>query len=250
MGLTEAQNWPASVSRSRLRPFDASLTHPRDSRDMITRILLDHEPVADGGSFVRASLLIDGVPLAEATHTPPPGSVGFLGSFGPVGSAGPCGSVGPVDSVGPVENLYVLPAHLSARNVHVSVTPGRDAEFVQMIHCFSSRGSGDLLTIEVGDVYEADRARIRMEALVAGAASAEEEVEIGRIVVFAQVRAVGGAVGSADWELRALTFPIRLSSAHGCRVRAHVRSIPCSIDPSSPRDPIVELPLEDSQWAM
>lgn len=209
---------------------------------MNTRILLDHELVADGGSFVRANLLIDGVPPAEATHPPPPHSAGPVASVGLVGSA---------DPFGPVENLSMLPAHLSARNVHVSVSPGRDAEFVQVTHCLSSRGSGDLLTIEVGDVYEADRVRIRMEALVAGAASSEEEVEIGRIMVFAQVRAsAGGAARRADWELRALTFPIRLSVTHGCRVRPHVRSIPCSIDPSSPREPIIELPLEDCEWAV
>lgn len=191
---------------------------------MNTRILVDHEPVADGGSFVRATLLMDGAPASDAGAPRPPGAVASIGS------------------------PHVPRAHRSARNVHVSVFPGRDAEFVQLTHPFTSRGAGDLLTIEVGDVYEVDRVRIRMDALVAGAEDVEEDVEVSRIVVFAQVRSpAGGALGRTGWELRAMIFPIMLSAAHGCRVRAHVRTIPCSIDPSSPT---VELPLEDTQWAV
>lgn len=184
---------------------------------MNTRMLLAHEPVADGGFLARATLVIEGRSGGKGRGWRPPSSA----------------------EPGPPT------ASLSASNVHVSVSPGRDAEFIQVTHPFESRGTGRLLMIAVGDIYDVDHVRIRMEALVGPRPDGESEADVGRIVVFAQIHTEDGGI-----ELRAVTLPIRLSPVHGGRVHAHVRTIPCSFDRSSPHAPTIQLPLVDAQGAV
>lgn len=153
-----------------------------------TRVMLDHEPVADGGFFARAVLLIEG-PLA--------------------------GGVAPGTGAA---------RHPSARNVQVAVQPGRDAEFIQMRHTHESRGSGDLLTILVGDVYALDRICIRMDALIGPGWDSTGEADVGRLVVAAHLRTEVGL------ELQTVDLPIRVSRTSGGCVRADVSRRPLTHD--------------------
>ncbi len=161
---------------------------------MITSVLLDHEPVADGGFFTRAVLLIEGAATRPRVDVP----------------AVPGG-------------LAATARRLAARNVQVAVRPGKDAEFIQMRHPFESRGSGPLLTILVGDVYSLDQIRIRMDALVGPGAIAGGEADVGELVVLAHVPTEDGGM-----ELQTVSLPIRVSLARGGLVEPDIRRMPIS----------------------
>ena len=159
---------------------------------MNTSLLLDHEPVADGGFFVRLALVIEGEDVAAYGSGVP----GSRREGGPLAGA-----------AYPVE----------ARNVQIAVRPGRDAEFIQMTHTFDSVGSGRVLTILVGDVHCVDRIRIRMDALVGPGRRVGDEADVGRLVVLAHTEGRDGSL-----QLRTVNLPIRISPRHGGNVRPHV----------------------------
>ncbi|MDX1647831.1 MAG: hypothetical protein R3304_11860 [Longimicrobiales bacterium] len=165
---------------------------------MNTSLLFDYEPVADGGFFVRLVLLLAGGARRRAPTS---------------------------DAAGQAVVSHSSPTLPTARNVQVAVRPGRDAEFIQMTHAFESAGSGSLLTIAVGDLYSADRVRIRMEALVGPGHGVHEESDVGRLVILANVDGRGGGV-----ELRTVNLPIRLSATRGGRVLPALGSMPVSQD--------------------
>lgn len=160
---------------------------------MNTHVLLDHEPVADGGFYARAVLLIEGTqPDRELAAREPeriPRSIEAV-------------------------------SRLAARNVQVDVRPGFDAEFFQMRHTFESEGWGNLLTIKVGDVYCLDRIRIRMEALVGPGAVESGEADVGTLVVVSEVSTRAGV------ELERVELPILLSTREGGRIRPAVSRWP------------------------
>lgn len=160
---------------------------------MNTRVLLDHEPVADGGFVARAVLMIEGVSSGS-------------------------------DPTGPDEASIHAATRVAAENVHIAVRPGRDAEFIQMRHTFESEGSGNVLTIMVGDVRCLDRIRIRMDALVGPGAGVDGEADVGQLVVLAHLRTANGL------ELQTVKLPIRVSTRYGGRIRPDVRRIPISGD--------------------
>lgn len=168
---------------------------------MNTRIILDHEPVADGGYFARAVLLIEGtspqVPAASARSPQMAPSMMAANS-------------------------------LAAENVQVAVRPGAHAEFIQMRHTFESEGRGNVLTIHVGDVYCLDQIRIRLDALV-GAGAEDGEAEIGKLVVLARLRTDHGT------ELETVELPLLVSTEHGGRVRALVSRMPIRSHEAVPR---------------
>ena len=168
---------------------------------MNTRILLDHEPVADGGYFARAVLVIEGTP--------------------PLGSSTADRSAQPIPSV-------AAAGRLAAQDVRVSVRPGAHAEFIQIRHTFPSEGRGNLLTINVGDVYCLDEIRIRMDALV-GPGVDGGEVDVGRLVVLARLNTEKGP------ELETVELPLLLSREYGGRVRAEVSRVPIAVDRSESR---------------
>lgn len=161
---------------------------------MNTHVFLAHEPVADGGFFTRALLVIEGTPPDHGVVT---------------------------GEQGRVPRSMTAAHRLAATNVRVAVRPGADAEYIQMRHTFPSEGRGNLLTINVGDVYCLDRIRIRMEALVGPASGRDEdEAEVGRLVVVAELRTEEGPA------LETVDLPIRVSRRYGGRVRAAVSRRP------------------------
>jgi len=165
-----------------------------------TRVLLNYEPVADGGYFARAVLLIEG-PMADGLRRP----------------AG-----GEPESMRGREPAFAAATTLSASNVHVAVEPGRDAHFIQMRHTFESAGSGNFLKIMIGDVYALDSIRIRLDALVGPRCADGDEAEVGQLVVRAHVRTDQGV------KLRTVRLPLRLSSERGGEIYPDVCSMPIS----------------------
>lgn len=165
---------------------------------MNTRVLLDHEPVADGGFVARAVLVIEGV-------------------------SAPC------DPTESDEASIHAATHVTAENVHIAVRPGRDAEFIQMRHTFESEGSGNVLTIMVGELRCLDRIRIRMDALVGPGGEADGEAEVGQLVVLAHLRTANGL------ELQTVELPIRVSARYGGRIRPDIHRIPIAGDDSGGR---------------
>ncbi len=157
---------------------------------MNTRILLDHEPVADGGFYVRAVLIIEGsLPAARGRE---PGRV----------------------------SRSVEAAHrLSATNVRVRVRPGADADFIQMRHTFDSQGDGDILTVDVGNVHCLDQIRIRMEALV-GARADHRDADVATLIVRSEASEEG------ETSLETVVLPVRLSVDRGGWVRPIVSRAP------------------------
>lgn len=164
---------------------------------MNTHVLLDHEPVADGGLYARAVLLIEGTIPADERLALEPGRV--------------------ARSIEAVNRI-------AARNVRVSVRPGSDAEFIQMRHTFDSEGRGNLLTIKVGDVYCLDRIRIRMEALI-GSGADLREAEVGLLEVIGEVHTNDGPA------VETVELPIRVSRRDGGRVSPAVSRMPLRVKP-------------------
>ncbi|NNF14946.1 MAG: hypothetical protein HKN72_17100 [Gemmatimonadetes bacterium] len=177
---------------------------------MNTHVLLDHEPVADGGYYARAVLVIEGTSPDHGYSTEEPGRV---------------------------PRSIEAANRLAARNVRVMVSPGRDAEFVQMRHTFESKGLGSVLTISVGDVHCLDRIRLRMEALVGGdvlqlatgEACGAGVAEVARVVVVSQLRTVEGPV------VETVELPILLSRGRGGWVRPAVTRRPLAVEPLTGR---------------
>lgn len=177
---------------------------------MNTHVLLDHEPVADGGYLARAVLVIEGTPSAHDYVATEPGRV---------------------------PRSIEAANRLAARNVRVVVSPGRDAEFIQMRHTFDSAGEGDLLTIRVGDVHCLDRIRIRMEALVgwgdqrsgSDGSPGAEVAEVARVVVISELRAPEGPA------LETVELPILVSRVRGSWVHPAVTRRPMAVEPLTGR---------------
>lgn len=164
---------------------------------MNTHVLLDHEPVADGGFYARAVLIIEG---SLADH-------GYVAA-----------------EPGRIPRSIEASSRISARNVRVEVTPGIDAEFIQMRHTFESVSRAEVLTIHVGNVRGLDRIRIRMDALVSPCprqvdlenANRVEAAEVARVSVVSEVRTDQGPA------VETVELPILLSEPRGGWVRPAV----------------------------
>ena len=107
---------------------------------------------------------------------------------------------------------------LAAQNIRVSIRPGRDADFVRVVHQYPNHSEADVLTIDVGDLYAREPRRVLMEFLLRPEASEAEEAEVAEVTLAAHVLTRGGGV-----ELHTITLPITLSPEKGGRVDATVR---------------------------
>ena len=108
---------------------------------------------------------------------------------------------------------------LAAQNVRVTVQPGADAEFVQVHHEYPSRAKGDVLTLEVGDLYAREPRRILMQFLLpAGQDWTGRVADVARLTVTAHVVTEDGGV-----ELHEIKLPVTLSAEEGGRAEPEIR---------------------------
>jgi Ca-activated chloride channel family protein len=107
---------------------------------------------------------------------------------------------------------------IGAQNLRVQVTPGAHAESVQVAHAYPSHSEGDVLTVELGDLYAREPRRILMEVLLSPDLEAGQEADVAEITVTAHVLTPEGGV-----ELRTISLPITLSPEEGGRTDPVVR---------------------------
>lgn len=107
---------------------------------------------------------------------------------------------------------------LAAQNVRVAVRPGGDADHVKVAHDYPSHAQGDVLTVEVGDLYAREPRRLLLEVLLGPDAGASEDADVVTLEVTAQVLTADGGV-----ELETTSLPITLSPEDGGKVEPEVR---------------------------
>lgn len=107
---------------------------------------------------------------------------------------------------------------LSAQNIRVAIEPGRHAEYANVVHDYPRDSEGNVLTIDVGDLYAREPRRLLMEFLIAPEKIGESEAHVADVTVTAHVLTEGGGV-----ELRTIEMPITVSPEAGGRVDATVR---------------------------
>ena len=107
---------------------------------------------------------------------------------------------------------------LAAQNLRVSVAPGAHADFVRVLHDYPAHAEGDVLTLDVGDLYAREPRRILMEFVLRPWREEDGEAEVAHLTVCGHVLTSGGGV-----ELQTLRLPITLSPVEGGRVDPEVR---------------------------
>lgn len=110
---------------------------------------------------------------------------------------------------------------IAAQNVRVTVRPGADADSVKVLHEYPSHAQGDVLTLEVGDLYAREPRRILLAILLrpgAAAAGASAPADVARLTVTAHVLTAAGGV-----ELQEVTIPVTLTPEEGGKAEPEVR---------------------------
>jgi hypothetical protein len=102
------------------------------------------------------------------------------------------------------------------------VTPGRDADFLRVLHTYPSREEGQTLVLSVGDLYPREPRRILAEFLIQPEVFEEGEegrvAEVARFGVTAHVLTEDGGV-----ERQQIDIPVTLTAAAGGRADPEVR---------------------------
>jgi Ca-activated chloride channel family protein len=113
---------------------------------------------------------------------------------------------------------------LAAQNVRVQVTPGEDADFVRVLHDYPSHADGNILTLEVGDLYAREPRRVLMEFLLPPEANEVGDGEAGAPADVALIR-LAAHVMTADGgvELHEIDLPLTLSPVEGGKAEPEVR---------------------------
>ncbi len=101
---------------------------------------------------------------------------------------------------------------IAAQNVRVAITVADATESCRVLHSYPSSSEGDLLTLELGDLYAREPRPVLAEFLMKPAedGSELEEMDVGTIVVTGDVLTADGGV-----EQQTITIPIRLSPVEG-----------------------------------
>ncbi len=107
---------------------------------------------------------------------------------------------------------------IAAQNIRVGVRPGKDADFVRVVHEYPSHSENDVLTVEVGDLYAREPRRLLMEFLLRPESPDAKEAEVAEITIAAHVLTEGGGV-----ELHTIDMPITLTPEEGGRADPTVR---------------------------
>ncbi len=110
---------------------------------------------------------------------------------------------------------------LAAQNVRVRVTPGEGPDEVRVLHDYPSHAAGEVLTVELGDLYGVEPRRLLLRFLVPpleGDADPRVPVEL------AQVEVVGHVLTGKDGvERKTIALPITFSPADGPVTHPEVR---------------------------
>lgn len=108
---------------------------------------------------------------------------------------------------------------IAAQNVRVTVRPGAHADAVNVLHQYPSNAQGDVLTLEVGDLYAREPRRILIAILLPpGSATPGTVADVARLTVTAHVITAEGGV-----ELQEITIPVTLSPEEGGKAEPEIR---------------------------
>lgn len=105
---------------------------------------------------------------------------------------------------------------LCAQNVRVGVAAGPDTEAVKVLHDYPSQVEGDVLWLEVGDLYAREPRRVLLELLVDPVE--EGAARVGHVRVTGHVVTAGGGLERHD-----IDIPITLHPVDGGRAVPEVR---------------------------
>lgn len=105
---------------------------------------------------------------------------------------------------------------LSAQNLEVLIHPDRHADAAKVLHGYPQRAEGDVLTLDVGDLYAREPRKVLMEFLVPP--DVPDEAWVATVTVRAHVLQPDGGV-----ELRTVDLPITFHPVEGGTVEPEVR---------------------------
>ena len=131
---------------------------------------------------------------------------------------------------------------LVAQNVRVTINPGADADFVQVVHQYPNHADGEALTLEVGDLYGREPRRIIMEFLLGPEAGIGTDADVATLSVVANVLTADGGV-----ELHNISLPITLSPEEGGKVEPEVRREALLVEVARARQQALEA-RDDGDW--
>ena len=109
---------------------------------------------------------------------------------------------------------------ISAQNVKVRIEPADTVEAPSVLHSYPAHVDGDVLVLEIGDLYAREPRPILAEFLLKPPEDGheDEEVEVAKITVTAHVLTAEGGV-----ELQEITLPVRLCPVEGGFAEPEVR---------------------------
>lgn len=105
---------------------------------------------------------------------------------------------------------------LSAQNVQVFIHPDRHADAAKVLHEYPQSVDGDVLSLEVGDLYAREPRKVLMEFLIPP--EVPDQAWVATVTVRAQVLLADGGV-----ELRTVDLPITFHPCEGGSVEPEVR---------------------------
>lgn len=124
---------------------------------------------------------------------------------------------------------------LAAQNIRIGIRPGKDADFVRVVHQYPSHADGDELTIEVGDLYAREPRRVLMEFLLRPESSDAKEAAVAHITLTAHVLTEGGGV-----QLHTIDLPITLTPEEGGKADPTVRKEVLLLEAAEAREVALE----------
>lgn len=108
---------------------------------------------------------------------------------------------------------------IAAQNVRVTVQPGAHADSVKVLHQYPSHAEGDVLTLEVGDLYAREPRRILMAFLIPpDRGTVGADADVAHLTITAHVITAEGGV-----ELHNVTIPVTLSPTEGGKAEPEIR---------------------------
>lgn len=108
---------------------------------------------------------------------------------------------------------------IAAQNVRVTVQPGAHADSVKVLHQYPSHAEGDVLTLEVGDLYAREPRRILMAFLIPpDRGTVGADADVAHLTVTAHVITAEGGV-----ELHNVAIPVTLSPTEGGKAEPEIR---------------------------
>ncbi|HET9947750.1 MAG TPA: VWA domain-containing protein [Longimicrobiales bacterium] len=107
---------------------------------------------------------------------------------------------------------------ICAQNLQVQVRPGAHAQAVRVLHSYPSRSEGNVLSVELGDLYAREPRSLLLEVLLGPDVGPGCVADVAQLIVSGHVVTEDGGV-----ERRWIELPITLSPEHGGRADPVVR---------------------------